>query len=147
MIEHFLNNFAQVRKEPQRIVAVDSGDDVRALPEIDLIFVAPLDPLVIYRRSSLVTCSMALLTATGILAKSGTFQIVDEFPDFFGHGRSDSLRFYEMISSNGSGAFSSTHDRPSTHSIREYFLGRFVLVFVFQTLDAEESDGHDTETR
>jgi hypothetical protein len=46
--DHVLNNSAQLSIKRNGIIAMDSGDKVRASTDIDLIFLAPIYPFVIF---------------------------------------------------------------------------------------------------
>jgi hypothetical protein len=47
MTDNVLDDLVQLGVEPHRIIAVNSGDQIRALPEVDRVLLAPLDPFVV----------------------------------------------------------------------------------------------------
>jgi hypothetical protein len=47
MGDNFLDDPSQIRVHTDWIIAVDAGDQVGALPDVDTVFVTPFNPLVI----------------------------------------------------------------------------------------------------
>jgi hypothetical protein len=50
MTQHIFHDFAQVRINPNRVITVDSSDQVRALANVGLILITPFNPFVILIR-------------------------------------------------------------------------------------------------
>jgi hypothetical protein len=47
MVDHLINDLAELRRDGSRIVTMNARNQVRALADVRLVLVAPLDPFVI----------------------------------------------------------------------------------------------------
>jgi hypothetical protein len=63
MMDHLVDHLDELSIEADRIVSMNTGDEVRALTDIRVVFFAPFDPfMVLVALSHLVTCSIAAFT-------------------------------------------------------------------------------------